>query len=502
MAGCGNEYRPVVSAINLVGPAAQHAKYAIALSSPGPTSNGLLTMVDFSGDSVMALPTVGLDPYYLALDPTGEYAYTLNSDGTVSTWGITTNLVPGSVLQTTLLPGSKPASIYPTTSTSYIADPGTNGIDQLFGTPAALKQELPVGAGYTPVYIVGQSTSPRVYAISQSNSGGPGQVSAIETADSTVSATLPVGRGPVYGVMEVGDRRAFILNKTDGTVSVINAQTNALDQFPDPRNTFPVTGFSIANDVVTVAAANTFQPGASVTIAGLSVGTYLNGQTLKVLPAGLSSTQFEASFAGVDVAFTPDSGTVAELTGTIPVGTAPVWADLASGLNQLVVTNQGTGMSPGSLSIIDIPLCSATVLPTNPNCDPNNPIDAASFGRVVATVQVGVNPVMVSVLGDYSRAYVANAGDPNLPCGSGLAGSGTTLCSISVVNLTSDRVTATIPIDGHPTWIASTDAAPTGKVYVVCKDSQVMTVIETDTDTVDTTIPLRGYGISVRVTSP
>jgi hypothetical protein len=29
-----------------------------------------------------------------------------------------------------------------------------------------------------------------------------------------------------------------------------------------------------------------------------------------------------------------------------------------------------------------------------------------------------------------------------------------------------------------------------------------MTVIETDTDSVDTTIPLQGYGISVRVTAP
>jgi hypothetical protein len=29
-----------------------------------------------------------------------------------------------------------------------------------------------------------------------------------------------------------------------------------------------------------------------------------------------------------------------------------------------------------------------------------------------------------------------------------------------------------------------------------------MTVIETDTDTVDTTIPLQGYGVSVRVTNP
>jgi len=70
------------------------------------------------------------------------------------------------------------------------------------------------------------------------------------------------------------------------------------------------------------------------------------------------------------------------------------------------------------------------------------------------------------------------------------------------VNLTSNTVTATIPIGGHPVYIATSAASPTGKVYVVCNDSQVMTVIKTDTDSVSTTIPLQGYGVSVRMTQP
>ena len=392
IAGCGDQYRPVVSAIGLVGPAAQQNKYAIAIASPTPTSNGLMTMVDFSGDTVMVTAPLGLNPYYLALSPRGSYIYTLNSDDTVNSWGVTPNFIPGSVLQTTLLPGANPASIFPTTSSTYIADPAFNAVDQLYGTPPALKQELPVGTGYLPVYIVGQQLAPRIYAISQSASGGPGEVSAIEnpfstTASPTISATLPVGRGPIYGVMTVDDRRVFITNQTDGTVSVINSQTNALDQFPDPQHTFKISGFSIANNIVTFAVANTFQPGMTVAAAGLSIGTYLNGQTLTVLPTGLGPTQFEAAFTNPNVAFTLDTGTVAELTGTIPVGTSPVWADLASGLNELVVANAGNGTSPGSLSIVEIPLCSASVLPINPNCDPNNPIDAASFGQVVTTVQ-------------------------------------------------------------------------------------------------------------------
>ena len=41
-------------------------------------------------------------------------------------------------------------------------------------------------------------------------------------------------------------------------------------------------------------------------------------------------------------------------------------------------------------------------------------VDAVGFGTVLANVTVGVNPIMVAVLQDGTRAYVANAG--NTPC--------------------------------------------------------------------------------------
>jgi YVTN family beta-propeller protein len=209
-------------------------------------------------------------------------------------------------------------------------------------------------------------------------------------------------------VMTSDGKRAFILNKTDGTVNVINAQTNQLD--------------------------------------------------------------------------TPLS--------TIPVGVAPIWADLAPSKTELVVANAGNGTTPGSLSIINIPLCSVTALPTNPNCNSTNPIDAVGFGQVLATVPVGRSPIMVAVLQDGTRAYVANYADS----------------TVSVVNLTSNTVTATISVVGRPIYIAATQGTPTGKVYVVSADTitpnknSVMTVIRTDTDQVATTINLQGSGVSVRVT--
>ncbi|HEX7158062.1 MAG TPA: YncE family protein, partial [Edaphobacter sp.] len=168
--------------------------------------------------------------------------------------------------------------------------------------------------------------------------------------------------------------------------------------------------------------------------------------------------------------------------------TSPVWADFAPTINELVVANAGDGTHPGSVSIINIPLCSATTVTTNPNCDANNPVDANGFGQILATVPVGVNPQMVAVLQDGTKAYVINEQDS----------------TVSVISLTSNTVIRTIPVPAtpNPTFIAVTTGTPTGKVYVTSPSSNIMTIIRTDNDTVDTTINLQGKGVMVRVTVP
>jgi DNA-binding beta-propeller fold protein YncE len=510
--GCGNTYRPVVSAINPVGPAAQPQKFAVAISTtstatanttatfssgassitvasatsimsgqlvvgagiaPGTTVSGppsgttvnlsfpttaaesstpvvfdnptpgLVTFVDAFGDSVLITDPIGVNPYYLILNSGGTTGFTLNSDHTLTSFGVSTTLLPSQILQTTLLPGANPASIFPDGTNTYVSDPTENiaqgVISQFTGQPPTLQQQLAIPAPFTPLYVVGISGAPRVYAITPSSTGGgPGQVSTIETTSNTIDPTpIPVGHGPVYGVMTADARRAFIMNQTDGTVSVINAQTNQLD----------------------------------------------------IVPTGA--------------------------TNPISVGTSPLWADFAPALNEMVVANAGDGVHQGSVSIISIPLCSANALPSNPNCDLNNPVDAAGFGTVLATVPVGINPRMIAVLQDTtnSRAYVVNGGDPNLPCAAPTTAQPLGNCTVSVINLASNTVTATIPIplsvlpispilNGHPNYIAVTNGTPTGKVYVTSPESNFMTVIRTDIDALDLTIPLQGNGVSVRVTLP
>jgi hypothetical protein len=458
--GCGNTYRPVVAAIGPVGPAGQLTKYAIAISTPvpGTSSPGLLTDVDFSGDTVLATPQILSNPSYFSLftSATSPEGYTINSAGSLDLFSLTnpSTLITSTIVETTLPVNAAPVSITALqpasgTPTVFIPQAGTDTIAALNASTAALFDTVGIKNGGTnPVYVVGAAAAPRVYAISQNAAGTNGQVDALETISTTSlsdSAQIPVGITPVYGVMTTDDRRAFILNQGSGTVSVINVISNALD---------------------------TFLP--TITIPSIPV------------------------------------------TGGGTTAPNPVWADLDTVDSQLVVLNQGDGVHPGSLSVISIPLCNPDAPATNPNCVAANPVDAVGFGQVLATVPVGVSPSMVSVLqgtdGNTPAAYVINQGNSATgPCPGE--------SSVSVVNLQTGQLSATIcsvtgtaataaangssnVIFGTPNSVSATGGEPTGKVYVTALDNTYLSVIYTDTNTVQTHIPLQGIGLRVLVTAP
>ncbi len=443
----------MVAAINPVGPAGQPEKFAYAVANPnGPSGtgslNGLLTAVDVSGDTILSTPAIIPNPTYFAESTGGAQGFTVNASGALDAipLGSPTTLIASQIVQTTLPVGATVPSLtaltFNGTPRIFVPDTAASAVSIFSSNSPALQQQISVASN--PVYVVGADASPRAYAISSGTN--PGQVAAIEASSLSVSATIPVGVNPVYGVETTDTRRAFILNNGSGTVSVINVINNAIDN---------------ANPVINLNNANG------------------NGIT----------------------------------------GLQPVWADFTTTTNQLIVISQRANDANGYLSIINIPLCNAVAQPTNPSCDATNPIDGVGFGQVLATVPVGVNPVQVSALNDGSQAYVANRGDR--------AASPEIEGSVTAVNLVSGTVTATITgttaananaiptctvtavatgatqacVYGHPNSIAATTGTPTGKVYVTSPDSNYMTVIETDTDTVDTHINLQGVGLRVVVSA-
>src|SRR5579863_7321496 len=92
VAGCGAGYRPVVSPINPSGPAAQPQTFIGVVSSTSPTTPGSITVVDYAGDTIMAQAVIGPGPTSFTLDETGSNGYTVNGDGTLTNFPVTSTL--------------------------------------------------------------------------------------------------------------------------------------------------------------------------------------------------------------------------------------------------------------------------------------------------------------------------------------------------------------------------------------------------------------------------
>ncbi len=356
VAGCGTSYRPVVTPITPSGPPAQPPSYAVVVSAPSPTLPGVATVIDYSGDSVMAFAPIGLGPVTFTIDGTGSNGYTVNSDGTLSNFPISTNLQAKNVTYTTLPSTAEPENLYTPSVGLYAADLNGNVADVFSGVPQAFKLAIPVGN--TPVSIVGPGTNTqRLFAITQGNVAGPtacntspttgpaGIANGIETSTNTVSSSIPLGKCPVYGIESSDARRLFILNRGDDTVSVINTQDNTLD------------------------ACTPF-----VNQSGQTVHCH------PTLPLSLGAV----TATGI----TPPNGT-AGMTQTA----GPVFAEYNQATGQLVIANY----DGGTISVIDV-------------SEDEYGDDSQTFGTTF-TIPVGTNPAAVTVLYDGSRAYTANQAD-------------------------------------------------------------------------------------------
>jgi DNA-binding beta-propeller fold protein YncE len=433
IAGCGNNFRPVVTPVTPSGPAAQPTSYAVVVSSPSPTAAGVVTILDYSGDSVMATAPIGPGPSAFTIDELGATGYTLNSDGTISNFPITTSLQAKNVTYSTLASTANPVNFMAPSSGLWAADLDGNVADIFQSSPETFKLAVPVAP--LPVTIAGSPTltGQREYAISQNFSDptgvacnvsprtapADGLATPIEISTDATDTPIPLGKCPVYAVPSPDQRRLFVLNRGDDTITVINAQNNTLD------------------------ACTPF--------------TNQNGQTVTCHPTlPLSLTAVTAT------GITPPNG-----TSRMPNIAGPVYAEYNAATSQLVVADY----DGGTISVIDVSLD-----------EYGN--DSATFGTTY-TIPVGHDPASVTVLYDGSRAYTADQADG----------------TVSVVNLTSHSLEKTLSVVGHPRTVVSTQNSQYGKVYVASPDSPYLTILQTTSDLVDTTVLVEGNVVDVRTTT-
>src|ERR1035441_1192654 len=162
-AGCGSAYRPVVTPINSSGPAAQAQSYVVVVSAPSPTTPGIVTIIDYSGDTVLVEAPVGPGPIAFTIDAFAANGYTVNSDGTLTNFPISSTLQAKEVTYSTLssaaqsAPPHPPVNLFSPSGGLWTADLGGSFADVFAGSPQAFKVAIPVAA--TPVTIIGPASA-------------------------------------------------------------------------------------------------------------------------------------------------------------------------------------------------------------------------------------------------------------------------------------------------------------------------------------------------------
>src|SRR5208337_4822347 len=73
--------------------------------------------------------------------------------------------------------------------------------------------------------------------------------------------------------------------------------------------------------------------------------------------------------------------------------------------------------------------------------------------------------------------------------------------TVTIANLSSHTAEKTVPVNGHPRTVVSTQNSQYGKVYAASPDSPYLTIVRTDLDIVDTTILVEGNIVDVRVST-
>ena len=325
-------------------------------------------MLDATGDAISAQATLGNGPLTFALDGAGSNAYTQNCDGTISSMAISGSLMTKDVATSALLPDAAPINALVVTTGQYVVEQGHNAVAAMSGSPPTLKVEI-TDIAPSLINVTGISSGSRLYAISQGNSNGGslawgscgnpysvtvnGEADGIEVASNSISSRIPLGICPVYGVTSADGKRAFILNRGSGTITVINAQTNQLDTV-NPNNT-PY----VVNGTITLpcpSGETTCTPGP------VHADFYTPGNLLVV--ANYDDDTVSVIDTSLDV-YGNDSATFGHVIATIPVGHNPAAVTVLQNGQKAYVANEGDGtVTVVSLTsfqpLITIPLAPVT----------------------------------------------------------------------------------------------------------------------------------------------
>ncbi len=324
--GCGDQYRPVANPIITPGGQPQVAHFAWVVNY-NPNGPGSTTEIDVSGDSNLAVNSMGLGSVSEAFPFNSLALFVANRDNdTVSEYLPT---LAGAITTISLLPGSRP--VYLNSATNgfmYVLNSGPNsacpnggsvstipvstlavsgtacvGISPTTmaqsssgssfyvlngdGTVSVVSGVTLVGTitlpnGQNPVAVVASNDGNYVFIVAQGDGVNPGTLDIVSAGATTVAASVPLGVKPTFAVADPTLNRLYVANQGDNTISVFDASNvNPAGSPPIPLLATVAVGagpigitplqngslFYVANalsNTVTVVSANSFSALATV----------------------------------------------------------------------------------------------------------------------------------------------------------------------------------------------------------------------------------------------
>ncbi|MFZ0311136.1 MAG: YncE family protein [Candidatus Korobacteraceae bacterium] len=355
---CGDQYRPVANPIVSPGGQPQSAHYAWVVNS-NPSGQGSTTEINVSGDSNVAVNTMGVGPIAAAFPANSLALYVANNgNDSVSEYLPT---LAGAVTTINLLPGSRPVALTSAQNTAmYVVNSGANSACPSSGSisiiaTATLAVTNTTCVGLNPVALVQSPSTGYIYVVNQ----GDSSVTVFNPAGPTVTGTITTANGlgpnPVSVTASADGLWVFVVTQGDSshlpTLDIISsgattiAGTASLGVQPTFSMVDPVSNrLFVANtggNTVSVFDAANVASGPPATIpllATVKVDTAPVG--IAVLPNG---SMFYVVNSGADDVTVVSGNSFSPLTTVVlPAGANPVWIASEPTSTKIYVADKGT----------------------------------------------------------------------------------------------------------------------------------------------------------------